>query len=70
MAPQDRAVQTESAPHKPLSSSNFRWDDPLLVEEQLTEEERLVRDSARAYAQGKLMPRILEAHRHERFDRA
>jgi glutaryl-CoA dehydrogenase len=48
----------------------FKWDDPLLLEDQLTEEERMVRDSARSYAQGSLMPRILEANRHEKFDRA
>jgi glutaryl-CoA dehydrogenase len=48
---------------------SFQWDDPLLLEDQLTEEERMVRDSARAYCQEKLMPRILEAHRHEKFDR-
>ena len=48
----------------------FKWDDPLLLEDQLSEEERMVRDSARAYAQEKLMPRILEANRHEKFDRA
>jgi glutaryl-CoA dehydrogenase len=48
----------------------FRWDDPLLLEDQLTEEERMVRDSARAYCQEKLMPRILEANRHEKFDPA
>jgi glutaryl-CoA dehydrogenase len=48
----------------------FQWDDPLLLEDQLTEEERMVRDSARAYCQAKLKPRILEAHRHEHFDRA
>ncbi len=48
----------------------FKWDDPLLLEDQLTEEERMVRDSARAFAQDKLMPRILEANRHEKFDRA
>ncbi len=48
----------------------FQWEDPLLFDEQLTEEERLVRDSARAYCQQKLMPRVLEAHRLERFDRA
>ena len=48
----------------------FQWDDPLLLDGQLTEEERMVRDSARAYCQEKLMPRILEAHRHEKFDRA
>ena len=48
----------------------FKWDDPLLLEDQLAEDERMVRDSARAYAQDKLMPRILEANRHETFDRA
>ena len=49
---------------------SFRWDDPLLLEDQLSEEERMVRDSARAFAQEKLMPRILEANRHEKFDPA
>ncbi len=52
----------------PKSDSRFRWEDPLLLEEQLTDEERLVRDTARDYAQAKLMPRVLEANRHERFD--
>jgi glutaryl-CoA dehydrogenase len=47
----------------------FKWDDPLLLDDQLTEEERMVRDSARSYAQGQLMPRILEANRHEKFHR-
>jgi glutaryl-CoA dehydrogenase len=49
--------------------AGFQWDDPFLLEDQLSEDERMVRDSARAYCQEKLMPRILEAHRHERFDR-
>ncbi len=48
----------------------FKWDDPFLLDDQLTEDERMVRDSARAYCQQKLMPRVLEAHRHEKFDRA
>ena len=48
----------------------FKWDDPLLLEDQLTEEERMVRDSAHSYAQQSLMPRILEANRHEKFERA
>ncbi|HTV46444.1 MAG TPA: acyl-CoA dehydrogenase [Stellaceae bacterium] len=48
----------------------FVWADPLLLEEELTEEERLVRDTARAYCQEKLFPRVREAHRHEHFDRA
>jgi glutaryl-CoA dehydrogenase len=47
----------------------FAWDDPFLLEEQLTEDERLIRDSARDYAQKSLMPRILEANRHELVDR-
>jgi glutaryl-CoA dehydrogenase len=48
----------------------FKWDDALLLEEQLTEDERAIRDAAHDYCQEKLFPRILEAHRHERFDRA
>ncbi len=48
----------------------FQWEDPFLLEDQLTEDERMVRDSARAYCQEKLLPRVTEAHRHERFDRA
>jgi glutaryl-CoA dehydrogenase len=47
----------------------FDWADPLLLDEALTEEERMVRDSAGAYSQEKLQPRVLEANRHERFDR-
>ena len=48
--------------------AKFNWEDPMLFEDQLTEEEKLVRDSTRQYAQEKLMPRILEANRHEIFD--
>ena len=53
----------------PTTKPAFQWDDPLLLDEQLTDEERMVRDSARAYCQEQLMPRVLEANRHERFDR-
>jgi glutaryl-CoA dehydrogenase len=52
----------------PLTKPVFNWEDPLLLEEQLTEEERMVRDSARAYAQDQLMPRVIEANRHEVFE--
>jgi glutaryl-CoA dehydrogenase len=48
---------------------NFQWDDPFFFEDQLDEQERLVRDTARDYAQEQLMPRVLEANRHEIFDR-
>ncbi|MBV1909206.1 MAG: acyl-CoA dehydrogenase [Kangiellaceae bacterium] len=44
------------------------WEDVLLLDEQLTEEERMIRDMARGYAQDKLMPRVLDANRHENFD--
>ncbi len=57
----------EAARAKP---ARFVWDDPFLLDEQLTDEERMVRDAARDYCQGKLQPRVLEANRHERFDRA
>jgi glutaryl-CoA dehydrogenase len=49
--------------------SGFDWQDPLDLEGELSEEERMVRDSARAYAQEKLFPRVLTAFREERFDR-
>ncbi|MAV88685.1 MAG: acyl-CoA dehydrogenase [Rhodospirillaceae bacterium] len=47
----------------------FQWDDPFFFESQLLEEERLVQETARNYAQEKLMPRVLNANREERFDR-
>ena len=47
----------------------FVWSDPLLLDEQLAEEERMIRDSARDFAQGRLMPRVLQANRAESFDR-
>ncbi|MDP1520996.1 acyl-CoA dehydrogenase [Porticoccus litoralis] len=50
-------------------NSLFRWDDPFLLEEQLSDEERQIRDSARHYAQDKLLPRAREAFRHEHTDR-
>src|SRR5271156_2139376 len=49
--------------------ARFDWADPLLLERELSEDERMVRDSARAYCQEKLFPRVLEANRHEHFDR-
>ena len=61
------AATPETARAKPAS---FVWDDPFLLDEQLTDEERMIRDSARDYAQGRLAPRILEANRNETFDRA
>ncbi|HCL40807.1 MAG TPA: acyl-CoA dehydrogenase, partial [Pseudomonas sp.] len=45
------------------SKASFNWEDPLLLDQQLTEEERMVRDSARQYCQDKLMPRVLNSFR-------
>jgi glutaryl-CoA dehydrogenase len=52
-----------------LTGGQFQWDDPLLLDDLLSDEERMVRDAARAYCQEKLMPRVLEANRHEKFHR-
>jgi len=62
---QPAAKSTNTKSSKPV----FQWDDPFYLDDQLSEDERLVRDSARSYAQEKLMTRVLEANRHERFDR-
>lgn len=51
-----------------MSTSKFVWDDPLQLDKQLTEEERMVRDAAAAYCQQKLMPRVQDAFRHEQTD--
>lgn len=50
------------------SALRFNWEDPFLLEEQLTEEERMTRDTARNFAREKLFPGIIEANRHEKFD--
>ena len=47
----------------------FTWQDPLFLDHALSEEERMVRDAARGYAQDKLMPRVISAYRDERFDK-
>lgn len=52
------------------SAPSFHWQDPLLLDAQLTDEERMVRDAAHAYAQDKLAPRVTEAFRHETTDPA
>ena len=56
-------------PPRSADKATFDWQDPLLLEDELSEDERMVRGSARAYAQGKLMPRVKSAFREERFDR-
>ncbi len=63
-----QAQSAAPAQPSPGGKADFRWDDPLLLDEQLSEDERMVRDAARAYCQDRLMPRILMANREERFD--
>jgi glutaryl-CoA dehydrogenase len=63
-------AMTEAAPRATSSWPKFSWEDPLLLEASLTEEERLVRDSARAFADEHLMPIVKESNRHETYDRA
>jgi len=50
------------------AKASFHWDDPLLLDAQLSDDERAVRDAARAYAQDRLSPRVLEQFRHETVD--
>jgi glutaryl-CoA dehydrogenase len=57
-----------NAPEKPKAKAKFVWEDPLLLDHQLTEDERMVRDAARKYCQSKLAPRVLEAFRNEKTD--
>lgn len=53
-----------------MSKASFNWIDPLLLDQQLTQEERMVRDSTEQFARSKLAPRVLEAFRHEQTDPA
>ena len=64
------AEKREQRTPSQLKEAAFNWEDPLDLESELTEEERMVRDTARGYAQDKLFPRVLLDNREERFDRA
>ncbi|PIW27059.1 MAG: acyl-CoA dehydrogenase [Rhodospirillales bacterium CG15_BIG_FIL_POST_REV_8_21_14_020_66_15] len=65
----DAADATQLAPKSPQAKPEFNWEDPFALADQLTEDERMVAETARAYAQDKLMPRVLESFRNETFDR-
>jgi len=62
-------VATPPAPEAKRSTPAFKWEDPLLLDDLLTEEERMVRDAAHQFCQEKLFPRVLEANRKEFFHR-
>jgi glutaryl-CoA dehydrogenase len=68
----EKEVMAEAATAIKAASSRvaFNWEDPFDLDGMLTEEERMVRDMARDYCQSKLMPRVLMAHREEKFDRS
>ena len=51
-----------------MANTAFHWDDPFLLQQQLTEDERMIEEAARAYCQDKLLPRVTEAFRHEKTD--
>ena len=70
MSPAATPIKSAAKPSAKLDPNPFDWDDPLLLDDELTDEERMVRDTARDYCQDKLMPRVLDAFRHETFDRA
>ena len=53
-----------------MAKTAFHWDDPLLLDQQLTEDERMIREATFAYCQDKLLPRVTEAFRHEKTDLA
>ena len=56
------------SPQSKPDLGSFNWDDAFLLEDQLSEEERMLRDGARAYAQEKLQPRVIDAYREEKCD--
>ncbi|VFR22154.1 Glutaryl-CoA dehydrogenase [plant metagenome] len=53
-----------------MAHARFQWDDPFLIDQQLSDDERAIRDAAAAYCQDKLAPRVLEQFRHEKTDTA
>ncbi|MGJ3265331.1 MAG: acyl-CoA dehydrogenase [Salinarimonas sp.] len=60
----------QTSPKDAANPGAFSWEDPFLLEDQLSDEERMIRDAARAFAQAELQPRVIEAYREEKTDRA
>ena len=61
-------AETRKAKPAMLKDSAFVWEDPLDLEGELTEEERMVRDTAKGFAQDYLMPKVIEAYAQEKYD--
>src|SRR6266851_379702 len=64
-----QAAEKKKCAAAPAEEAQFHWEDPLEFEGELSHEERMVRDTARGYAQERLFPRVLKAFREEHFDR-
>ena len=64
-----QTAPADTASRKSSRLAPFKWEDPFLLEDQLTEDERMVAEAARRYCQDSLFPGVLMAHRHETFDR-
>ena len=60
----------ETAETKPHGAPFFDWADPFLLHEQLSDEERLIQETAHAFAENRLRPRVVEAYAHEKTDRS
>src|SRR5688572_32742835 len=60
----------DKAPASKKSMAAFNWEDPFLLDDQLSEDEKMIRDTARGFAQEKLLPRVIEAYLEEKTDRA
>ena len=67
--PKPAATQAQPASQNPVASPSFDWQDPLGLEALFSDDERMIRDSARKFAEAKLQPRVLGDHRNETFDR-
>src|SRR5271155_1946819 len=63
-----RAIFQYNMRRMTMAKASFHWDDPLLLDAQLTWDERIVRDAAGEYAEGRLAPRVLDAFRREHTD--
>ena len=60
----------QARPKDAPAPATFNWEDPFLLDDQLTDDERMIRDAARSFAQEKLLPRIIEGYREEKADPA
>ena len=63
-------ISAQTSPHKDEKMASFSWSDPFLLDDQLTEDERMIRDAAAGFASDRLLPRVEEAYLEEKTDPA